>query len=136
MAKLFASNSSRASENDPFFKALNQVLNAFVSMRHGLPFHPDVKAQGRQVRAISIPYPVIVCSSFSKLYATKFLEDAEPNQLERNFQLEVRYAYTDKQDNSRSEYFLVDVVEFNQLEELEKSIDKDAEVATYLAPAN
>jgi hypothetical protein len=136
VAKLFASKASRASENDPFFKALNQVLNAFVALRYGESFHPDIKAHGRPKKVVSIQYPLIVCSSFSKLYATEFLENAEPNRIEDNFQLEVRYAYTDKQNHHRNEYFLLDVVEFDQLESFEESIEQDAEVATHLAPGS
>ncbi|MFM9887382.1 MAG: hypothetical protein ACKVQT_30510, partial [Burkholderiales bacterium] len=33
VAKLFASNNIRGQENEPFYKALNQALNATVSMR-------------------------------------------------------------------------------------------------------
>jgi hypothetical protein len=45
VAKLFATSASKASENEPFYKALNQVLNAMVSMS-GQPITvPSIKKE-------------------------------------------------------------------------------------------
>jgi hypothetical protein len=131
VAKLFASKKS--SENDPFFKALNQALNAFVALRHGTVFHPAIHGDARRGRIVKLQYPIIVCSSFAKLHATKFLEETEPTPIQENFQLEVRYAFTDKENNHRSEYFLLDVIDFEQLQSFENAIEEDAKVASRLA---
>jgi hypothetical protein len=133
VAKLFAScNSSRANENDPIFKALNQVLNGFVALRMTPSLHPDIQLKGWE-KVVTIDFPVIVLSSFSKLHSTQFLEEADPKPLTENFQLEVRYAFVGKEGHQVTEYFLLDVVDFEQLDSFEKAIDEDAKAATYLS---
>lgn len=133
VAKLFASgNSSRVNENDPIFKALNQVLNGFVALRRRPPFHPDVQVKGSR-KIVAIEFPVIVFSSFSKLYSTEFLTETEPKPISENFQLEVRYAFEGKEGHQVSEYFLLDIIDFEQLDLFEKAIDEDANAAAYLS---
>jgi hypothetical protein len=63
VAKLFATNSKKDTENEPFYKALNQVLNAMVSMRDRSVSIPEIKESKRILRAV-IEFPVVVCSSF------------------------------------------------------------------------
>ncbi|SFK77164.1 hypothetical protein SAMN04487938_1934 [Lysobacter sp. cf310] len=127
VAKLFAT--TKSPEQDPFYKALNQVLNAQVSMK------------GQQLAVIDgststvggvLNYPVIVCSTFDGVYATDFLSHAEPTPLQENFQLEVQYAYANSAGSVRDEYFLIDIVEFAQLQSFSEALDRDAKSACML----
>ena len=132
VAKLFASAGSKASENEPFYKALNQSLNALVSMR-GRPL--KIKDQrNREVTPVAVlECPVVVCSSFERLYGVDFLKESSPVRIADNFQLEVQYAYVDARGTPRDDYFLLDFVERDRLEEFCKAVDASASAAAQLA---
>jgi hypothetical protein len=131
VAKLFTTNPGKAPENEPFYKALNQALNAMVSMR-SQPL--SVSLLNKSIRGrpqMLIEFPVVVCSSFDSIYSVDFYADSEPERVTENFQLEVRYAYIDRNEKRRDEYFLLDFVEFGQLEKFAKTIDEDAKLAAF-----
>ncbi len=132
VAKLFATSSSKAPENEPFYKALNQALNAMVSMRGQPVSVPELKELRRSPRAV-IELPVVVCSSFDQIYSVDFYTESQPELIKDNFQLEIRYAYFDRHNNQRDDYFLLDFVEYNQLEKFAEAIDEDAKAAAVLA---
>ena len=92
---------------------------------------PSLKNFRRSPRAV-IELPVVVCSSFEQFYSVDFYNDSKPELVKDNFQLEVRYAYIDRYQNQRDDYFLLDFVEFNQLDKFTKAIDEDAKVAAFL----
>lgn len=132
VAKLFASSNSKAHENEPFYKALNQALNGMVSLSGQPVSIPEVK-KGRHSARMILEFPIVVCSSFSKIYAVDFDRESSPVAVTENFQLEVQYAYVDRNQNPRDDYFLLDFVEFAQLGEFMEAIGHDAEAAAYLA---
>ncbi len=132
VAKLFASSNTKAQENEPFFKALNQALNATVAMKSKSPSHPSLEGR-RWGTKVTLDYPVVVCSSFSQLYAVDFLKESDPVRIDENFQMEIQYAFLDKAGNQRDEYFLLDFVEFNQLVTYEADLGAGAKAAAYLA---
>lgn len=132
VAKLFASVGSKASENEPFYKALNQSLNALVSMRgRALKIKDQRKREVTPVTVLECP--VVVCSSFERLYRVDFLKESSPVRIADNFQLEVQYAYVDASGAPRDDYFLLDFVERNRLEEFCKAVDASASAAAQLA---
>ena len=51
----------------------------------------------------------------------------DPELIDDNFQLEVNYAYTNLRNEHLSEFFLIDVVDFNRLEGFLEVIEKDKE---------
>jgi hypothetical protein len=53
--------------------------------------------------------------------------------IEDNFQLEVQYAYTDKANNSKDGYFLIDFVGYDRMEEFCNKIIRDGEVSAFLS---
>jgi hypothetical protein len=128
VAKLFASSTNKAAENEPFYKALNQALNGMVSLRGQ---EISIPAERRPPNAV-LELPVVVCNSFSPLYAANFDNDEEPQSIDDNFQLEVRYAYIDSYQNQRDDYFLLDFVEFDKLDKFMGLINIDAESAINL----
>ena len=132
VAKLFSTQNSKTTENEPFYKALNQVLNAMVSMS-GQPVTIPSVARSRQRLVATLEYPVVVCSSFDQIYSTQFAVASMPKSIEDNFQLEVRYAYVDRHASQRNDYFLLDFVAFEKLSEFGAAIDEDARAAAFLA---
>lgn len=132
VAKLFASEKSKGQETEAIYKALNQVLNACVSMQeHQVSSLP--RSNSRKILLL-MEYPVVVCSSFSHIFSLDFFGTGEPELaalVTENFQLEVQYAYY-RQGNPINKYFLIDFVEFDQLEAFDKAVKKDVEVATNL----
>ena len=135
VAKLFASSNSKVAENEPFYKALNQVLNAMVSMHDQPVSIPSTKSNGTYQKAL-IEFPVVVCSSFDKVFSVDFNSESAPKPVQDNFQLEVRYAYLDRHERQRDDYFLLDFVAFDKLEAFAAAIDEDAKAAAYLASQN
>ena len=132
VAKLFASSGGRSSDNDPYYRALNQVLNAMVSMRGGrvsMGKRPDAPLA-------LLEFPVVVCSSFSQMYSVDFFADSEPQRIMDNFQLEIQYAYLDRAGKQQDEHLLLDFVEFDQLKTFVDQIDKDANLAASFASSD
>jgi len=131
VAKLFASSNAKAQENEPFYKALNQALNAMVAMRSQSPSHPSLVGR-QQEEVVTLDYPVVVCSSFTDLYAVDFFAQSEPTSIHENFQLEVQYAFLDREGKQRNDYFLLDFVAFDKLANYMSDISEGAEAAAYL----
>jgi len=132
VAKIFASSKSRQPENEPFYRALNQVLNATVSLR-GRPISIPGFKKGRYGRVILLEYPVVICSSFNQIYAMDFYDETSAKRIENNYQLEVSYAYIDSRQNSRNEHFLIDFVEFAKLPTFVDMLQTDAKLAAFFA---
>jgi hypothetical protein len=131
VAKVFATE-AKSQEQEPFYKALNQVLNAYVSMLGRQTILPALREHDHGSR-ITLSFPVVVCSDFSKLFRTDFFQSVDPSQISDNFQLEVEYAYTDSSASPREDHFLIDVVSFDQLNEFCDKVIRNGEVAAYLA---
>ena len=125
VAKLFAST-GKGQDTEPFYKALNQTLNAMVSMSRKPALLPSLRKDRGALKIVD--FPVVVCSSFDRLWALDFYEDSTPWKMQDNFQLEVRYAYTDYSGAQKNDYFLLDVVEFAQIEAFLEVITKDASI--------
>lgn len=132
VAKIFASSKSKQPENEPFYKALNQVLNAMVSMRGRQISIPRFKS-GRYAQFCVLEFPVVICSSFDQLYATDFYDESSPKQIDENYQLEVSYAYIDSYQKSRTEHFLIDFVDFEKLPDFVDVLKKDASIMAFFA---
>lgn len=132
VAKLFASSNARGQESEPFYRALNQSLNGLVSLRRQPPrkFSSARRGGGSQ---LVLDFPVVVCSSFSQLYAADFAGMHETSLVRENFQLEVQYAYVDASARSRDELFLLDIVEYGQLPEFVTAVAEDAHLAGLFA---
>lgn len=131
VAKVFATE-TKSQEHDPFYKALNQVLNAYVNMLRRPPIAPDLR-EHTHGRRIHLNFPVVVCSDFSKLFRTDFFQSTEPSTIADNFELEVQYAYTDTSNGAKDDYFLIDFVAFDHLLPFCEKVIRDAEVAAYLS---
>lgn len=131
VAKLFAT-SGKGQEAEPFYKALNQSLNALVAMR-GRPTSSAGSGQRGSSPRFVLDYPVVVCSSFDQMFSVDFFAEPAPQPITTNFQLELRYAYIDGSGAQRDDDFLLDFVEFAQIETFINAIAEDAQIAAFLA---
>ena len=131
VAKLFTSSQTKQQESDLFYKALNQILSAYVAFRS-----QSVESASREAKLhgklLSLTYPVVVCSSFTKLFAADFLGRLQTSPQDENFQLEVRYAYGDPSSAPRNEYFLVDFASYDNLPSFTQAIENDVNAAITL----
>jgi hypothetical protein len=131
VAKVF-STEAKSQEQEPFYKALNQVLNAFVSMECRPTIIPNLREHSRGIR-VYLNYPVVVCSDFSRLFRTDFFQSTEPSAIRENFQIEVQYAYTDTSSISRDDHFLIDFVEYEQIDQFFQKLIHNGEISAYLS---
>jgi hypothetical protein len=60
----------------------------------------------------------------------------DPTPLKVNFMLELNYAYQNAKGGIVREYFLVDVVDFNRLDEFLKSIETEVSAAQFMLTRN
>ncbi len=132
VAKLFATSNSKQFENEPFYKALNQVLNAMVSMRGQQVSTSSQTGSGITPSEI-LQFPVVICNSFDKIYGVDFYAESVPEPIHENFQLEVQYAYHDRYENQRDDYFLLDFVSYDKLDLFSAALDADGKAAAALA---
>ncbi|MFI5029667.1 MAG: hypothetical protein ACHQPH_03085, partial [Reyranellales bacterium] len=115
VAKLVASEGSRSDDYEAISRAINQNLNALVYYR----LHTRPLALGNEHRIKQLGrllYPLIVVNAFDNFYATDLSTAATPIPITQPFQLEVNYAYTDRDRNGLNEYFLIDVVNIDGLQ--------------------
>lgn len=128
VAKLFADEGKRSADNELFYKALNQSLNAMVYYRDR-----ESILQPNQHRYIlrTVNYPIIICNSFDNLYKVDIESDNDPLNINDNFQLEVSYAYMDSNGQNRNEYFLIDILQFDLLNDFLEKIKNDAALIGY-----
>jgi len=121
VAKLFTSDNQKNLENDPFYKALNQSLNAMI-------YFKDRSYRDQNISCI-LNYPVILCNGFDKFYQVdiELNPNKDPVKIVDNFLLEVNYAYINTSKNNMNEYFLIDVLAYEKidsfLENLQEEID-------------
>lgn len=130
VAKLWASNSKKSEDNEVINKAINQVLNGtiYYRSRNDLKLVPSKNGYvDRVLKRVS--YPLIVVNSFDNFHATQMNGDGAPEPITEPFALEVNYAYTDKDRNGVSEYFLIDVVSLDKLPDFLASAIEKADVA-------
>lgn len=128
VAKLFATDKPKGVESEPVYKALNQTLNALVSMKRRAVSIPGLKEKGlKPVKVLT--YPLIICNSFDNFYSVDFYDDSAIEKIDNNFQLEVQYAYVDKGGQASEDYFLIDISDLFNLKKIESEINHDAEIA-------
>lgn len=117
VAKLFFSEKKAGSDSDVISVAINQNLNAMVYYRS----RPNLisREDGRDDNSLNkVPYPIIVVNTFDHFYKVDMGDVREElTPITEPFQLEVNYAYINKDKEARNEYFLIDVVCLDKLSE-------------------
>lgn len=124
VAKLFSSEKSRNEDSELINKAINQNLNALIYYRNRNDLIPENPNRvNRTLRRVS--YPLIVVNSLKRFFYTSMNDDTgKAEQIEEPFQLEVNYAYVDKNRTGCNEYFLIDVVSIDKLAEFLVMLEK------------
>lgn len=130
VAKLFADERKNSADNEIFYKAQNQCLNAMVSCRNKGSIIKLPPGRNGYVLEI-INYPIIVCNSFDNLYRVEIDTDIEPPKITENFQLEVNYAYMTSNGNNRNKYFLIDILNFNSFDIFLEKIEVDTGLVSF-----
>ena len=119
VAKLFSTNSSK---EDVMYKAMNQCLHSQINYRKtGKKPISNKFMNSQSVFSHIIQYPIIVCDNFSNLLEVKFDDEnrTSTEKLENDFLLETNY---------REDYFLIDIVDINCLENFLKKIEEEAKL--------
>lgn len=124
VAKLFGSRTGRETEREAVYKALNQSLHAMVYLRGRESIIQGEQATRRPRRMVELP--VIMVNSFEKFYRVDISSPGDIEAISDNFQLEVNYAYLGADNQNRNEYFLVDVVALDKLDQFLSALDADA----------
>lgn len=124
VAKLFSSEKARGEDGEVMNKAINQNLNALVYYRNKGNLIPEKPYEQSRI-LWRISYPLIVVNSFEHFFRTSMADDTEKVEpITEPFQLEVNYAYVDKERSGRNEYFLIDVVSIDKLPEFLTMLEK------------
>jgi hypothetical protein len=135
VAKLFADKRQKSADNEVFYKALNQSLNAMVYYRNRESII-KTKSSRHYPPLRLVNYPIIVCNSFDKLYRIDIGLNDEPKKISDNFQLEVNYAYLTSTGSNINEYFLIDLIDFNQLDNFLESLENDSKLVSCFLEKN
>lgn len=125
VAKLFAARGTRDSDREAIYKALNQVLHSMVYLRRKGTIVPANSRSDNPSRIVE--FPVIVVNGFDQVFRVDMSNLSNITQVGTNFQLEVNYAYLDFSGKDQREYFLIDVVALDHLEEFFSALEADAE---------
>lgn len=114
VAKLFASEKNRGEDNEWMSKAINQNLNALVYYRNQTDLIPENLNRPILWR---LSYPIIVVNTFDHFFRINMADDNDKVEtIKEPFQLEVNYAYIDRNKKGCNEYFLIDVVSIDKLQ--------------------
>jgi len=123
VVKLFAVESGRKRENEDLYKAVNQCLSSLV-------FYKNTKLnQVDRDKLVGFKYqlPIIIINDFSSLFKVRNDEIDKISNEEIYIPLEVNYAYLDKDQRSKNEYFLIDLVNCTKMDNYLDILESDAE---------
>jgi hypothetical protein len=142
VAKMFASKNMPSLDNEVMYKALNQSLNAMIYLRGGQSLLPAINTTYKQKSAL-VEMPVVVCNSFDDFYKVDMTDAGAPLKIDKNFQLEVNYAYVGDgvisfpaqrskmssfaSSSRRNEYFLLDIINLKSMDDYLNILRHDTE---------
>lgn len=130
VAKLFATEKAKGDDNDPVFKAVNQCLSGFIGNRTRPP-RISLRTDHEIIHQLN--YPLVMCSSFDDFfYRVDVTPTATPEPLQSHFALEVDYAYPSTSRGLVREYFLVDVVAFDQIDKFIGLLEAEVNAAIFM----
>jgi len=129
VAKLFTPNKNN---DDVIYKAISQSLSSMIydNEHNKKTTHCDTRFK-KELKTIN--YPLILCNSFDNFFYSYFDEKnkeivariIDKDHYNKCFQIEVNYVYLDDGKKSINDYFLIDVIDFNQFDDyLENVLEK------------
>ena len=114
VVKLFSTN---INGEDIIFKAVSQSLNSMLYYKQNGIQESTTDERKVWGNTLFIDYPLIVCNNFNRFYEVDTEEEGRYSKISgKNIQLELNYAYHDVSGRAKNEYFLVDVVNFQEIE--------------------
>lgn len=120
VAKIFSTNLNK---EDVIHKAVDQCLSAKIyydQYKPGPLFYDFVHIQEAKTKIIR--FPLVVCDNFNKLKEVEFENDSfYTNSIQDNFKLELNYSYPDKKNIHIEDYFLIDFIDAEKLEDFIKN---------------
>jgi len=133
VAKLFNSEST----NEDVHKGLTQCLHSMISLKNNDDlFFSRSHNSGLEIIE-TVHYPIIIFNSFDKFFRVDMGDEEKSHvKISDNFLFELNYAYVDKNKNQVNKYFLVDIIDFHQLDEFLKIIDEDVKNMRVLLESN
>ena len=132
VAKLFVSNKDKEPYNEPIYKALSQCLNALIYFSG--EWHSTTDSRDRVVLINNVSdFPIIIVNDFERFYKVDMEAPDKYEKIKENFQLEVNYAFLDKDKIPQQEYFLIDVVSLKTIDSYLKMIHANAEALAELS---
>jgi len=127
VAKLFADENPKGIDGEMFFKAINQSLNAHIYHRG----RTTILDLDQLEISRTVHYPVIICNDMSHLYMVDMDATVDPKAIDQPFLLEVDYAYQNSKSDEIDEYFLIDVLDYKQIDSWLSGIDSDAKLVGF-----
>lgn len=123
VAKLFTSSSDKMQDNELIYKAFIQSLNAMLYYRSNRSIIPKGNLKPTDTKK-KLEYPIIICNSFKNFFKVNPDDKKGYLELDGNFLLEVNYAYPDETGYATSDYFLIDIVNFEKLDNFLKELEE------------
>jgi len=108
VAKIFSSSKTNQ-DNDVIFKSITQSLNGLIYYKNKNIFPKEYSAPLKK----QINLPIIVCDKFD-FYKVK--KDDTYEEINDTFQIELNYSYLNENNKHETDYFLIDVINFRDLE--------------------
>lgn len=96
---------SEVENQDPFYKGMNGCLNAYI-------FYTQFLTQ--KIYKV-VNFPIIAINSFENIYKRDNKKGDGYSEINKNFQMEVNYAYLNSTQKSVTEYFLIDILSKDKL---------------------
>lgn len=127
VAKLFDSLRGKDKGQEAFYKAISQSLNALIYFRDTIGYQA-ISSESRNIHIYEVEFPIILCNSFDNCYRVNNNGTPTYEKIDNIFQLEVNYAYMDQKGSGRSEFFLIDVVDFESLNTYLALVQRDIDI--------
>lgn len=127
VAKLFSTN---ANKDDVVYRAITQCLNAqiYYDQWHNCPIHFGFH-EHKEVATQLLKFPMIICDNFNNLIKIDFDEKDKngytANEIGDSFQIETNYIFLDKNKKSETEYFLIDILNLNDIESFLQKVETE-----------
>lgn len=97
---------SKTGNIDPLYEGMNGCLNALV-------FYKEHQYSGIPN---TIDFPIITVDNFKNLHKRNSSNNRGYEEISDNFQMEVNYSFTDRQNKPATKYFLLDIINGDKLE--------------------
>ncbi|MFA6447379.1 MAG: hypothetical protein WCW31_03950 [Patescibacteria group bacterium] len=126
-AKLWQVFNSSKDKPDSFYQAMNGSLNALIFQRE----------HSRSGNQDTVDYPVIIINDLERTFRREPDAKSGFGKITNHFQIEVNYSYINRISVPSEQYFLLDVIDQNNIPVFLSALDDDATIyANYMREKN